>query len=218
MSAQATALTPALYEYMLQVSLHDPLVTQELWQATMSLPGSEMILRPEQGQLLAFLVKLIQAKNTLDIGTFTGYSALWVALALPPEGKVITCDISDQMMKTAQQYWEKANVNQKIDFRLGPALETLDTLLAENKTFDFVFIDADKVNNWHYFEKSLQLLRSNGLIAIDNIFQGGKVVNSNDTKNATKAVRDFNTRLFSDSRVDISLIPLGDGLTLARKK
>jgi caffeoyl-CoA O-methyltransferase len=220
MSVQITFLSPALHEYLVEVSLRENPILQALRAETLTLPGGQMILSAEQGQLLALLVKMINAKNIIDIGTFTGYSALSMALALPADGRIITCDIDNKITAIAQSYFEKASVSEKIELRLAPALVTLDILMIENKinSFDLVFIDADKQNYINYYEKSLSLLRSGGLIVIDNVLWKGRVIDLADQSKVTLAIRKFNQSLAQDNRIDLSIIPLGDGMTIARKK
>ena len=208
-----------LYDYIQSVSLREPIVLTQLRQETAKLPMSRMQIAPEQGQLMALLVKLIGAKKTLDIGVFTGYSALAVALALPDDGKIIACDRDTRYTDMAKSYWEEAGVAHKIDLRIAPALETLDKLIAEGQenSFDFAFIDADKRNYTNYYERALILVRSGGLIAIDNVLWSGRVADPQDDDKRTVAIREFNQKLHRDRRVDISLLPIADGLTLARK-
>ncbi|MBD2592798.1 class I SAM-dependent methyltransferase [Nostoc spongiaeforme FACHB-130] len=213
-------LTQNLYEYLLSVSLREPEVLLQLRQETAQHPRANMQVAPEQGQFLAFLVKLIGANKTLEVGVFTGYSSLSVALALPPDGKIIACDVSEEFTSVARRYWEKASVADKIDLRIAPATETLEYLLAQGQaeTFDFAFIDADKENYYRYYELALQLVRPGGLIAIDNVLWSGKVVQSELQDSSTTAIREFNSKLAQDDRIDVSLIAIADGLTLARKR
>lgn len=219
MSDHTINLSPALYTYLKQVSLREPPVLAELRHATRPLTGANMQICPEQGQLMALLVELMGAIKALDIGTFTGYSALVVALALPATGCVWTFDLSKECTDIAQQYWSKAGVRDKIHLKLGPALENLCALQdAGEKDFDFAFIDADKANYQAYFEKCLQLLRPGGLILVDNVLWDGKVIDEHAQENNTKAIRAFNEALLHDERVTISMLPIGDGLTLARKR
>jgi caffeoyl-CoA O-methyltransferase len=175
---------------------------------------------PDQGQFLALLVQLIGATKTLEIGVFTGYSALAVALALPDSGQVIACDVSEAYTAIARRYWQQAGVAHKITLHLAPALDTLDRLLSEGQagTFDFAFIDADKENYWNYYERSLQLLRPGGLIAVDNVLWGGEVINPDNSSPSTLAIREFNQKIHQDDRVALSMIPVSDGLTLAMKR
>lgn len=218
MSIETTFLTLPLYKYLLEITLREPAVLQQLREETMQWSGSQKLLAPEQGQFLALLIKLMQAKNTLDIGTFTGYSTIAVALALPLDGKVITCDIDANATAMANQYFAKAGVANKIQLQLAPALKTLDELLIHHTNyFDFIFIDADKANYLHYYEKALLLLRTGGLVVIDNVLWKGKVIDAANHDSSTEAIRNLNHLISQDKRVEISLVPLGDGLILARK-
>lgn len=209
-----------LYDYLLSASLREPDILRQLRQETASLPNARMQIAPEQGQFMALLVQLLGATKTLEIGVFTGYSSLCVALLLPPNGKIVACDVSEEYTAVARRYWEAAGVADKIDLRLAPALETLDKLLADGQaeTFDFAFIDADKGNYEGYYERSLQLIRPGGLIAIDNVLWSGRVADSQVQDASTKAIRAFNNRLHQDERVSLSLVPIADGLTLALKR
>ncbi|MFO0545804.1 MAG: O-methyltransferase, partial [Pseudanabaena sp.] len=173
----------------------------------------------EQGQLMALLIQLIGAKKTLEVGVFTGYSSLSVALALPEDGKVIACDVSEEYTSIARRYWEKAEVTHKIDLHIAPAIQTLDRLLTEGQanTFDFAFIDADKENYDGYYERSLQLVRQGGLIAIDNVLWSGRVIDPEFQDADTLAIRALNEKLHQDERISLSLLPVSDGLTLALK-
>lgn len=220
MSRQTLNLTPELYNYLLSVSLRESEILRQLREETANHPLGRMQIAPEQGQFMALLLKLIGAKKVLEIGVFTGYSSTVMALALPDEGRIIACDVSEEFTKIALEYWQKAKVAEKINLHLAPALETLDKLIAEgeSETFDFVFIDADKNNYENYYEKSLILLRQGGLIAVDNVLWSGKVADLKDQDKQTKAIRNFNQKLAEDDRIDLSLITIGDGLTLARKK
>ncbi len=178
-----------------------------------------MQISPEQGQFMALLVQLIGAKKTLEIGVFTGYSALVVAQALPEDGQVIACDVSEEYTAIALSYWQKANVARKIDLRISPALDTLDGLIAagESGTFDFAFIDADKSNYDNYYERALQLIRPGGLIAVDNTLWYGRVADPDVQDNRTQRIRALNEKVQGDKRVNMSLVPIGDGLLLAVK-
>ena len=180
---------------------------------------ARMQIAPEQGQFMALLVQLMGAKKCIEIGVFTGYSSLCVALALPPDGKITACDTSEKWTQIARHYWQEAGVAQKIELRLAPALKTLDALLAENQagTFDFAFIDADKENYLAYYERCLKLLRHGGLIAIDNTLWSGRVAEPDNREADTVAIREFNSKLHHDQRVALSLLPIADGLTLALK-
>ncbi len=181
---------------------------------------SSMQIAPEQGQLMAWLVELIGARRTLEIGTFTGYSSLAVALALPEDGTLVACDRSEEWTTVARRYWEEAGVTQKIDLRLGPAIDTLDGLLREDgeESFDFAFIDADKISYEAYYERALRLLRTGGVVAVDNTLWSGRVADPGVRDESTEAIRAFNEKLHADTRVTLSLVPIGDGLTLARKR
>ena len=220
MTRRTKALTDDVYDYLLRVSLREPDVLRELREETANLERSEMQIGPEQGQLMALLVELIGARRTLEIGTFTGYSALVVAMALPPDGRVVACDVSEEWTSIARRYWAKAGVSEKIDLRLGPARETLEALLRQGRgdEFDFAFIDADKANYDAYYELCLRLVRPGGLIAVDNVLWSGKVVDTAVKDDDTEAIRRLNAKLASDERVTLSLLPVGDGLTLARRR
>ncbi|GAB4133441.1 MAG: class I SAM-dependent methyltransferase [Cyanobacteria bacterium J069] len=220
MSSKSLGLSDALHDYLLSVSLREPDVLRSLREETARHPQSVMQITPDQGQFLALLVQILGATKTLEIGVFTGYSALSVALALPETGRVVACDVSEDFTAIARRYWQQAGVAHKIDLHIAPALETLDRLLAEGQagTFDFAFIDADKGNYWNYYERSLQLLRSGGLIAVDNVLWSGDVIDPNDQSANTLAIREFNQKLHQDDRVSLTMIPLSDGLTLAMKR
>ncbi|MBD0344505.1 MAG: class I SAM-dependent methyltransferase [Coleofasciculus sp. Co-bin14] len=220
MSKKTLGLDNQLYDYLLSVSLREPDVLRQLREETARLPMAIMQIAPEQGQFMALLVQLLSATKTLDIGVFTGYSSLCVALALPPDGKIVACDISQEDTAVARRYWEAAGVADKIDLRLAPALETLDQLLATGQagTFDFVFIDADKRNYEEYYDRSLQLIRPGGLIAIDNVLWSGRVTDLQVQDARTQSIRAFNEKLHQDERVSLSLVPIADGLTLALKR
>ena len=219
MSTATIILDKKLREYLLNVSVKESEILRELREETAQMEYSAMQISPEQGAFMSFLVELIQAKRTLEIGVFTGYSALVVAMALPEDGIVTACDVSEEWANVGMKYWKKAQVEDKIDLRIAPALKTLDQLLSEGKqgTYDFAFIDADKIEYQGYFDKSLELLRIGGLIAIDNVLWGGSVIDDSIQDSSTKAIRKFNENLSSDPRVSISMVPIGDGLTLACK-
>ena len=206
-----------LYQYIIDQSLREHDVLKKLRTYTENELKSIKQISPDQGQFLAFLVKLINAKRILEIGTFTGYSCLCMAYALPDNGKIITCDISDKHSSTAQYYWQQAKQSHKIIQKISSAIEVLQTLLKTNELFDIVFIDADKVNQAEYFEYSLQLTPQGGLIIIDNVLWKGRVVSENFNDKNTIAIRKLNTKLKNDSRIDLTIIPIGDGMTLARK-
>lgn len=219
MTFQTLGLNPHLYEYLLSVSLREPEILTQLRQETARHQMGRMQIAPEQGQFMALLVQLIGAKKTLEVGVFTGYSALAIALALPPEGKVVACETNQEYAAIACRWWQQAGVADKINLHLAPAKKTLEQLLAvgEANTFDFAFIDADKSNYDSYYEQALQLVRPGGLVAIDNVLWSGRVADPQVQDNRTKKIRTLNQKLHQDRRVTISLIPIGDGLTLARK-
>jgi predicted O-methyltransferase YrrM len=208
-------LSDQLYEYVVSMGARETRVQKELRAETSKLPMGQMQIGPDQAALLQVLVRLLRAKRCIEIGTFTGYSALAVALALPPGGKIVCCDISEEWTAIARGYWKKAGVERKIDLRLAPALQTLSGLKGR---FDFAFIDADKPNYWKYYERCLELLRKGGLIAVDNTLWSGSVINPERQSESTRALRVFNQRVARDPRVDIALVPIGDGLTLAVKR
>lgn len=220
MSVRTLFLTEAIYEYMIAVSSREPDALRELRQASGELEGHHRQASPEQAQLMALLCELIGARRALEVGTFRGYSALALALALGPGGTVVTCDIDAELVSWAHRYWEKAGVADRIDARVGPALPTLDALLAQGKegTFDFAFLDADKVNHDAYYERALRLVRRGGLIVLDNVFWEGLVLDETVQDPDTAGIRALNLKLRDDPRVSISTIPLSDGLTLARKR
>ncbi|AVH69668.1 class I SAM-dependent methyltransferase [Nostoc sp. 'Lobaria pulmonaria (5183) cyanobiont'] len=220
MPKQSIGLDNQLYNYLLSVSLREPEILGKLRQETANHPRSGMQISPEQGQFMSLLVQLIGAKKTLEVGVFTGYSSLSVALALPADGQIIACDVSEEFTAIARRYWQEAGVADKIDLRLAPALETLERLLAtgQAETFDFAFIDADKQNYDGYYERSLQLVRPGGLIAIDNVLWSGQVADEQNQDESTQAIRAFNEKLHHDERISLSLVPIADGLTLAIKR
>lgn len=215
-----TPLTDKLYEYSLTVGLREPEIFRELREETGKLADGEMQIAPEQGPLLAMLVQMLGAKHCLEIGTFTGYSALWVASVLPADGMLICCDVSEEFTALARKYWAKAGVAGKIDLRLRPALATLEQLRSEGKSnfFDYAFIDADKVNYDAYYEACLDLVRPGGLIAIDNTLWDGKVADATVSDPDTLAIRNLNAKIHHDNRVSFCFLPFADGLTLALKR
>jgi len=219
MSNKTLGLPAQIYDYLLSVSVREPQILQRLRAETARLPMAMMQVAPEQGQLLSLLVQALQPKRCLEIGVFTGYSSLSVALAMPADGHITACDVNEEWTSIARRYWDEAGVADKIDLYLAPALQTLDRMIAhgQSSTYDFAFIDADKENYWGYFERSLTLLRAGGVIAIDNTLWSGRPADPTVNEPSTNAIRAFNQRLFKDSRVRISLIPIGDGMTLALK-
>lgn len=220
MSNRTLTLDDRLYDYLLNVSLREPEILARLRQETRDLPQARMQIAPEQGQFMALLIRMLDARRVLEVGTFTGYSALAMALAMPEDGRIVTCDVSEDWTAVAKRYWIEAKVAHRIDLRLRPALETLRDLIDSGNAnqFDFAFIDADKAQYRDYYEAALRLIRPGGVIAIDNTLWGGSVVNVNKTDPDTNAIRAFNAVLKSDDRIDLSLVPIGDGLTLAYKR
>ncbi len=221
MSNRTITITDELYDYLLANGVRESEVAAELRAFTRKATQAHpMQISPEQGAFMGILIRLIGAKRTLEVGTFTGYSALIVAQALPEDGKVIACDVSEEWTAIGREHWEKAGLAHKIDLRLAPALETLSKLIDDGEAgnFDFAFIDADKSNYDGYYERCLQLVRSGGLIAIDNVLWNGAVVNSAAQDDDTIAIRALNTKVIADERVDAALTPIGDGLTLAVKR
>ncbi len=220
MSDIPLTLSPELYDYLLKNSVQEPEILSKLRIQTHKMSMGHMQVSPEQGQFMGLLVKLLNAKKTLEIGVFTGYSTLAVALALPPNGKIVACDINVEWTRIAKDFWEKAGVSEKVDLRLAPALDTLNELIDQGGvgTFDFVFIDADKKNYWNYYELSLSLLRPGGLILIDNVLWYGDVADESVQDQNTLAIREFNQKIFQDQRVFITMLPIRDGVTLALKK
>ena len=217
MSTGILNYTTNLREYLWEKGMEEHPALTELRLETAKLPQSMMQICPEQGVLMANLIRLMSAKKTIEIGTFTGYSTLAVALALPEEGEIIACDISEEWTALGKKKWEQAGVAHKINLRLAPAVDTLDALLADGQesSFDFAFIDADKANYPAYYEKCLKLVRKGGVIAIDNVLWGGSVIDSERNDEDTKAIRKLNEFIANDKRVSLSMVPIGDGLTLA---
>lgn len=220
MSNETITVTPELNEYIRRMSLREHPVLREAREKTASHPASRMQISPEQGQLMALLVRMMGARRCIEVGVFTGYSSLAVALALPDDGRILACDINQEWTRMAGRFWEKAGVAHKIDLRLAPARETLDELNAagQSGSYDFAFIDADKENYWIYYEATLQLLRHGGLIAVDNTLWDGTVIDDTVQDADTVSIRRFNERLAKDQRVAVSIVPIGDGLTLALKR
>ncbi len=220
MSFQHIQVTPPLLDYIRSVSAPEPDVLQRLREETAADPLAVMQISVEQGLLMGMLVRITGARRALEVGVFTGYSSISVARALPPDGTLIACDVSERWTSIARRYWKEAGVADKITLHLRPAIETLDELLAQGHaaTFDFAFLDADKVSYDAYYERALQLLRPGGLIAIDNVLWSGRVIDPADQDEDTIALRALNAKLRTDSRVHVCLIPMGDGVTLVHKK
>ncbi len=213
-------LPEKLHQYLASVSLREPAILARLREETASQPRAIMQIPPEQGQFMTLLIQLMGARRTIEVGVFTGYSSLSVALALPPDGRIVACDISEEFTSIARRYWKEAGVDHKIDLQLRPALDTLKDLLAQGERghFDFAFIDADKTNYENYYECTLELLRPGGVIMVDNVLWSGQVADPQVSDPDTVALRAFNKKLHADSRVTLSMLPLGDGVTLALKR
>lgn len=221
MSRRSITLDDTLYDYLLSVSLREHPVAAALREETRTHPQAGMQIAPEQGQFMALLVQLLAARRTIEVGVFTGYSALSVALALPDDGRILACDVSDTYTQVARRYWQRAGVAHKIELVLAPALQTLDARIAagESGAYDFAFIDADKTNYDAYYERCLELVRAGGLIAFDNVLWNGDVARPAEPDDKdTAALQALNRKLHGDERIDLSMLPLGDGLTLARKR
>ena len=219
MSRRTLQVDDALHDYLIAHSVREHPAQRALREATASHPRRGMQISPEQGQFMTLLVKLVGARNTIEIGVFTGYSALTVALALPDDGRILACDVSDEYTRVGRPFWEQAGVAGKIDLHLAPARDTLDARLAAGEAgrYDFAFIDADKAGYDAYYERCLLLLRTGGLVAIDNTLWGGSVAHPS-TDDDTMALQRLNAKLHGDERIDLSMLPIGDGLTLARKR
>lgn len=219
MSRTHTPITDALADYIREVTIREPDALRRLREDTEDHPHAGMQTSPEQGQFLHLMARVCGARRTLEVGVFMGYSSTWVALALPPGGKIIACDRSEEFTSRARTTWREAGVEDRIDLRLAPAIETLDGLLAAGQagTFDFAFIDADKTNYANYYERALTLLRPGGLIAVDNVLWDGRVIDPAENDPDTEAIRAFNRKVHADPRVALSMATMGDGLTLACK-
>ena len=220
MSNVSVGLAPDLHAYLVEHGVREPDILRRLREETADLPQHDMQIAPEQGALMALLVGLIGARRCIELGTFTGYSSLAVALALPADGEIVCCDVSEEWTSVARRYWSEAGVADRVDLRLGPALETLDELIAggASGTFDFAFIDASKQEYPDYHERILRLLRQGGLAVYDNVFWDGDVIDESKTDPDTIGVRRLNDRLLAYERVSISMIPVADGLTLVQKR
>jgi predicted O-methyltransferase YrrM len=219
-SAKTIPISDALWQYLFDETVREPAVLAKLRDETARMPRGGMQISPEQGQFMALLVELIGAEHALEVGVFTGYSSLRVALALPANGRIVACDVSEEYTSVARRYWREAGVEAKIDLRIGPALGTLDALLTagERERYDFAFIDADKSNYDGYYERCLALLRPGGLLAVDNTLWNGAVADPDRQDPDTSAIRALNAKITADTRVSSSLVPIGDGLFLARKR
>jgi O-methyltransferase len=220
MSLKSFQLSEPVYQYLLEHSIRESAEGVGLREKTLGMEGGNMQISPEQGQFMALLVELMGATRAVEVGTFTGYSALMVAQALPPEGRLVACDVSLEWTEVGRPFWRAAGVEHKIDLRLGPAVETLDGLLEDGQaeSFDFAFIDADKVNYSAYYERCLALLRPGGVVLIDNVLWSGSVADPAVDDPDTEAIRTLNRHIRADMRVSVSMLPVGDGLTLARKR
>ncbi len=220
MTKRSIELNDRLYQYLLDHSLRENAIMRRLREATATHELARMQISPEQAQFMALLIELMGARNIIEIGTFTGYSALAMAQALPADGRLICCDISTQWTDTGRPYWREAGVESRIDLRIAPALDTLDALISDAQAgrFDMVFIDADKTAYADYYERALVLLRKGGLILFDNMLWSGRVLDAAVDDEDTQAIRALNARLHGDERISLSLLPVGDGLTLARKR
>jgi predicted O-methyltransferase YrrM len=220
MSSKTLFMPDRVHAYVVARSVRETAAQRALRAATSRIPGAGMQISPEQGALMQVLARMLGAKRYIEIGTFTGYSALCVALAMPASGRLVCCDLSEEWTSIARKFWRRGGVASKIQLRLGAALATLDSLLREGNAgrFDLAFIDADKRNYLKYFERCLRLVRRGGVIAIDNTLWSGRVVDPNRQDADTRAIRAFNRKLHRDRRIDVSLVPIGDGLTLAYKR
>lgn len=220
MTNRSLNLDDALYQYLLDVSLRESPLLKRLREETAQLPNARWQIAPEQGQFMALLVQISGARKILEIGTFTGYSALCMTQAMPADGRLICCDLPGEYNAIAERYWHEAGVAERIDLRLAPALETLSTLErgGQSESFDLIFIDADKANYRVYLEHALVLVRQGGLILFDNVLWSGRVLEQSPESADTRAIQALNRGLLRDSRIDLSLLPLGDGLTLCRKR
>lgn len=220
MSSRTLNLNDELYQYLLSVGVRECEALKALRLETLELPYAKMQISPEQGQLMKLLLQLIGAKRGIEIGVFTGYSTLACAQALPEDGKIIACDIQADNANIGKKYWQQAGVLHKIDLHIAPAIDTLTALLERDQagSFDYVFIDADKPSQKTYIDLSLQLLRTGGLIMLDNTLWSGNVVDDNFQDEDTQSIRELNAFLCQDPRIDMSMLPIGDGLTLTRKR
>lgn len=219
MSSKSIGLSDELHAYLLEVGAREPEILRRLRDETAVMPQGDMQIAPEQGQFMGLLVELMGVRRYLEVGTFTGYSSLSVVLRLPSDGRITCCDVSEEWTAIARRYWQEAGVADRVELLLGPATETLDRLIAEGRagSYDMAFIDADKQSYPRYYEQCLDLLRAGGLLLIDNVLRGGRVVESQKDEGSV-AIDALNRRIAGDERVSVSTIPLADGLTLARKR
>jgi caffeoyl-CoA O-methyltransferase len=220
MTDRRLTITNEIYRYILEHSVREPPVLARLRKVTAAMPEAQMQIGPEQGQFMALLARLVGARRCIEIGVFTGYSSIAVALALPDDGRIVACDVSEQYTAVARQFWREAGVEHKIDLRLQPATRTLDELIAggESGRYDFAFIDADKPSYDAYYERVLRLLRPGGLIVLDNVLWSGEVADPNTNETSARIFQALNDKLHRDERIDLSLLPIGDGVTLVRKR
>lgn len=219
MSASSFGLGEELYDYLIEQSVREPAVLAELRRRTSELAQSGWRTSPEQAQFMGLLAQIAGVRRYLEIGTFTGYGTLWMAMALPTDGEIITCDLTDEFAKVGQPLWEEAGVASKIDFRIGPAFDTINDILRGGGagSFDMTFIDADKETYPEYYEQCIELVRPGGLILVDNVLWSGRVIDPEDQQSSTVAIRKINERIRDDQRVSLSTLPVGDGLTIARR-
>lgn len=220
MSSATLNLDAPLRDYLLSVTLREPPVLADLRAFTSGIPRSGMQISPEQGQFMALLTRVLGARKAIEVGSFTGYSAICVASALAPDGKIVSLDLDPEYARIARGYFDKAGVGDRVEQRIGPAIQSLDAMISagEAGSFDMAFIDADKENYLGYYERCLTLVRTGGLILVDNVLWGGAVIDSSDREPSTEAIRAFNSALHHDERVELAMLPIGDGLTIARKR
>lgn len=219
MANKSFFLDDSFYTYLLENSLREPELLAELREETSTLDQAEMQIAPEQGQFMRLIARLMGARKTLEVGVFTGYSSLSVALGLPEDGRIVAMDVNEEWTAIAERYWERAGVREKIDLRIGRAEETLAELIeaGHGETFDMAFIDADKTAYDVYYERALELVRPGGLVMLDNVFRSGRVADPEVDTDAVRSIRQLNARIHRDERVELSMVPMADGLTLARK-
>lgn len=219
MSPRTLGLSDALHAYFLRSLVEEPELLRRLREETQALPNARMQIAPEQGRFMRWLVRLIGARHCIEVGTFTGYSALSVALGLPSDGRIVACDVSEEWTQIARRYFHAAGLSSKLDLRIGPALVTLDGLTRAGQSgfYDFAFIDADKANGLRYYELCFELIRPGGLIAVDNTLWGGRVADEAVDDDDTRTIRALNARVIADQRANACLVPIGDGLILAQK-